>query len=237
MRVAFLLLIGMLFVACNGQVPAAGIPLTPSSTLDAASLASKTVALVYRKSDGELRPFCSGVWVAQTKILTANHCVRDLDMGDVVDYVTPTDVFEPNSVHERNVISSRASVLVLRDAEHDLALLSSGSAPSQHGVASVSAAPLLPGAPVQTMGSPLGMYWSYSVGEVAAIRELESNDLKMVFVQATAPISPGSSGGGLFDAMGQLVGICHGSFVKGQNMNLWIHYQYIGALLQVQGRF
>ncbi len=221
----------MLSLACAGPVPTAAAPSASTYYDTASDLASKTVALVLHKFDGELRPYCSGVWVSQTRILTANHCVSDLEMGDVVEYVTPQDVFEPNGIQARESIQTRSSVLVLRDADHDLAVLSSGSAPP-HGIAIVSASLLRPGMSVQTMGSPLGLYWSYSRGDVAAIREIEANDMKMVFVQATVPISPGSSGGGLFDAMGQLVGICHASSVRGQNVNLFIHYQYIGVLLQ-----
>jgi S1-C subfamily serine protease len=53
------------------------------------------------------------------------------------------------------------------------------------------------------IGNPRGLEKSISQGIISGIRE--SNDT--VLIQTTAAISPGSSGGGLFDASGKLVGI------------------------------
>lgn len=237
MRAVLLLLTWMLLTACAGNnTPTAGVPLTSSFPSEVEDLASKTVALTVRKDDGEVRAYCSGVWVSPTRILTANHCVADLNMGELVDYVVQEDVFSPGEAKERDSIRFRSSVLYRRDANHDLALLSSASAPASHGVAKLSGFPVWPGMPVQAMGHPLGLWWSYSRGDVAAVRELESHDMTMLFVQATVPISPGSSGGGLFDPLGQLVGICHGTFTRGQNVNLFIHYQYFEPILGVSNR-
>ena len=44
----------------------------------------------------------------------------------------------------------------------------------------------------------------------------------------------GSSGGGIFDAEGDLVGICHGTFRAGQAVNLWVSAQHVSDLLRVQ---
>lgn len=235
MRPVLLFTIVMLFVACVGPAPTAATP--SASTFDStADLASKTVALTVRKTDGEVHAFCSGVWVGPSSILTANHCTHDLELGDALEYVVRDDVYAPGEVKERAAISMRPAKLSLRDEAHDLALLFAPVAPP-HGVASVSVFPVRAGMPVQAMGQPLGLWWSYSRGDVAAVRELDSGGATMLFVQATTPISPGSSGGGLFDVMGQLVGIAHGSFMRGQNVNLFIHWQYVGALLTMQGKF
>ncbi len=227
----------MLLAACTSVTAAApSSPSSPASAVNAADLASKTVALVVRNDDGDVRAYCSGVWIAPKLILTANHCTHDLEMNERLEYVVRDDVYAPGEVRERETINSHGAMLTTRDEGHDLALLYAPAAPD-HGIAPISAAPILPGMPVQAMGHPLGLFWSYSRGDVAAVREAESHGAKMLFVQTTTPISPGSSGGALFDAMGQVVGICHGTFVRGQNLNLFIHWQYIGALLQVQGKF
>jgi hypothetical protein len=59
------------------------------------------------------------------------------------------------------------------------------------------------GEPAYTLGSPVGLELTLSNGIVSGRRE-EAN---RHYVQTTAPISPGSSGGGLFDAHGNLIGI------------------------------
>lgn len=59
------------------------------------------------------------------------------------------------------------------------------------------------GEPLYTLGSPSGLELSLASGILSGKRQEQKHD----YVQTTAPISPGSSGGGLFDARGNLVGI------------------------------
>ncbi len=59
------------------------------------------------------------------------------------------------------------------------------------------------GEPLYTLGSPNGLEQTLGNGILSGIREVEGRS----YVQTSAPISPGSSGGGLFDARGNLVGI------------------------------
>lgn len=39
-------------------------------------LKADTVALVHRDEDGDVSPFCAGVWVDKDTVLTADHCAR-----------------------------------------------------------------------------------------------------------------------------------------------------------------
>jgi serine protease Do len=62
------------------------------------------------------------------------------------------------------------------------------------------------GQKVYALGNPRGLELTLSDGIVSALRRDE--DLRHLhFIQTTAPISPGSSGGGLFDNQGRLIGI------------------------------
>lgn len=56
---------------------------------------------------------------------------------------------------------------------------------------------------VYSVGAPQGQELVLAEGLVASLREVPGGTL----IQTTVPISPGSSGGGLFDAGGRLVGI------------------------------
>jgi tetratricopeptide (TPR) repeat protein len=70
---------------------------------------------------------------------------------------------------------------------------------------------------VYTIGSPAGLEGTVASGNI-------SNPSRQVgtrhFIQFTAPISPGSSGGGLFDETGEVVGITAAIFSEPQAQNL-----------------
>lgn len=59
------------------------------------------------------------------------------------------------------------------------------------------------GDPVLAFGSPLGLDDSVSTGIVSAIRSEGFDD----YIQFSAPVSPGSSGGPLVDAQGRVLGV------------------------------
>ncbi|WP_426114013.1 S1C family serine protease [Massilia sp. PWRC2] len=73
---------------------------------------------------------------------------------------------------------------------------------------------------IYTLGNPLGMELTLSDGLVSAIRKDDKQAIR--YLQISAPISPGSSGGGLFDDDGALIGITSAGMDKGQNLNLAI---------------
>jgi S1-C subfamily serine protease len=128
-------------------------------------------------------------------------------------------------------VSRLAHVLAL-DPGHDLALLRAGNVPP-HRFARVAEGPVLQGQFAQAMGHSLGLWWSYSSGAVAAVRQIDINDMDLLWVQAAVPISPGNSGGGLFDEDGNLIGIAHATFAspRAQQLNIFVHRDYIRALL------
>jgi hypothetical protein len=74
------------------------------------------------------------------------------------------------------------------------------------------------GARVYAIGTPQGLETTLSDGLLSGLRRNDAGQL--MFVQTTAPISPGSSGGGLFDAEGRLVGITSFTRRESQNINL-----------------
>ncbi len=71
------------------------------------------------------------------------------------------------------------------------------------------------GARVLAVGNALGLGVGVSDGVVAAIREIGGERL----IQHTAPVAPGSQGGGLFDDGGRLVGVIRYRKLAGQNVN------------------
>jgi len=68
-----------------------------------------------------------------------------------------------------------------------------------------SSAALKIGQRVYAIGAPAGLELTLSDGLISSLRS--ANDKDAPQIQTSAPISPGSSGGGLFDAEGNLIGI------------------------------
>ena len=82
---------------------------------------------------------------------------------------------------------------------------------------------------VVAIGSPQGLANTVSEGIISAIRELNPSSK---VIQTTAPLSPGSSGGGLFNEYGRLVGITSFHHVDGQNLNFAYPAEEIIPLLK-----
>lgn len=82
------------------------------------------------------------------------------------------------------------------------------------------------GQAVYAVGDPLALRSSISSGIVSAVRQAEGGRL----IQVTTPISPGSSGGGLFDEKGRLLGLTTFMLAKGQNLNFAIPAEYRNVL-------
>jgi tetratricopeptide (TPR) repeat protein len=82
------------------------------------------------------------------------------------------------------------------------------------------------GARVYAIGAPEGLELTLSEGIVSSLREVEGGR----YIQTTAPISPGSSGGGLFDEEGRLVGLPSFYLTEGQQLNFAVPVEWITEL-------
>jgi S1-C subfamily serine protease len=80
---------------------------------------------------------------------------------------------------------------------------------------------------VYAIGAPEGLELTFSEGVVSSLRETEGVHI----IQTSAPISPGSSGGGLFDAQGNLIGITTFQLKEGQSLNFALPGEWVSALL------
>lgn len=79
---------------------------------------------------------------------------------------------------------------------------------------------------ITAVGSPEGLSNSLSDGLVSAIR----TDGAEQFLQITAPISPGSSGGPVFNLNGQVVAVTSFQFSDGQNLNFAIPIKQVSEI-------
>src|SRR5262249_15007938 len=82
--------------------------------------------------------------------------------------------------------------------------------------------------PVVAIGHPMGLEDTVSNGLVSAVRVV---DPSLTLLQISAPIAPGSSGGPLFNATGEVIGVATLVSRAGQNLNFGVPIGYLKLLL------
>jgi hypothetical protein len=89
------------------------------------------------------------------------------------------------------------------------------------------------GEKIYAIGHPMGLEKTVSEGIVSAIRKLpKMGDI----IQISAPISPGSSGGPVFNSSGRVIGVARATYRVGQNLNFAVPGQKILELRGGSGR-
>ncbi|NTW52798.1 MAG: tetratricopeptide repeat protein [Chlorobiaceae bacterium] len=87
------------------------------------------------------------------------------------------------------------------------------------------------GTTVYAIGSPMAVGLTFSNGMVSSLRETSGGH----YIQFTAPISPGSSGGGLFDEEARLIGIPTYFINQGQLLNFALPVEWVVDLPRRHG--
>jgi len=135
-------------------------------------------------------------------------------------------VVEGDTVMVRDATRTYPANWTLRDPKHDLCLLwVDGLAAPAATLGSSSG--LKPGDSVYAVGNPLGFGLSITEGRLATAPRLEDGSVRLL---ATAQISPGSSGGGLFDSNGRLLGITTAVYGTGQGFSVALAVESVGNL-------
>ena len=130
--------------------------------------------------------------------------------------------------HEKQSVPG---TLELWDTKRDLCRVTAaiGDAPV---VALADSAGLTIGQNVYALGSPEGFELTLSAGLVSGLRRDTAE--RLTLIQTSAPISPGSSGGGLFDDTGRLVGVTTmvSAARSAQNLNFALPTEWVRELPQ-----
>lgn len=158
--------------------------------------------------------------------------------GTPIRYIVEGDVDEIG----KPPFAIRLGVVLAVSPSHDLALVeASGRNLPAHDIAYVGDENPAIGERVSVVGQVKGLYWTYVEGTVAQYRNdiperlkpvSEVNEIGFVgpYLQVSAPVWYGNSGGGAFDMDGHLVGIA--SFMTGAPHSCYfIHADVIRAML------
>ncbi len=177
---------------------------------------------------------CGGSAVAVSKhlLVTCNHCtVGTYPVVTVSKDCVPSSSETFTEVYV-NGTPCRAEV-IRRDEEHDLALLRVSA--TLHPCKLASSVTL--GEKVYAIGFPFSLNKSISTGIVSALNASWTDDVKCEFIQTDAAINRGNSGGGLFNAKGELLGINSNIYVSNTfspafcGIGYARHFRFVKALI------
>jgi Trypsin-like peptidase domain len=160
-------------------------------------------------------------------------------MGSGVVFVSDNAGLTPSSMLLTNchVVKGHTQVTVERLGKKEVATVTSCDSNRDMAVILIAGAlpalqirttPLKIGEPAFAVGAPQGLELSISQGIVSQLRPTPLG--KDPLIQTTAAISQGSSGGGLFDSEGRLIGLTTLYFKEGQSLNFAVPLSFLYSL-------
>lgn len=218
-------------VATVANVPSAPAPaqMQPQPVADVAPVAASGPNLSGEDLFAKLAPS-----IVRINVSSANERQTGIGSGVVIGpgtVITNCHVAEAGAVLQVKsgdaVYNARVS---LADQAHDLCRLDVPFLKAPAVTVSASNG-LRTGQKVVAIGAPKGLDLTISEGIVSSLRRVDDGTL----IQTTAPVSPGSSGGGLFDMQGNLVGIVTFQVSSGQNLNFAAPTEWIANMRATQG--
>ena len=204
---AFAVCLVMENVAVVGQTPSR----TPLTTPQIAEQVTPAVVSIVGANG-----FGSGVVVDGAGVIVTNlHVVQgetalsiELNNGDVYDDVGVVDVDERRDIALLKIKAFNLPAAILGDSDE-----------------------VRVGESVVLVGSPEGLDFTVSEGVISALRD-SGDGYQMI--QTSAPASPGSSGGGMFNEFGELIAIVTSQFTDGQNLNFALPINYVRGRLSTE---
>jgi hypothetical protein len=200
-------------VQARKQTVAAPQPAPPILTPSQIAQKAFPSVVLLTKEDNYRQPISlgSGFFITDDLVATNLHVIEGAAKGHA-KIIGKNDTFEI------------ASVFALE--EPDLALVKLAGAKA--AALKIGTREVAIGDEVYAIGNPRGLEGTFSQGIVSGIRNL--GELKII--QITAPISPGSSGGPVLNAYGEVVGIATATLTEGQNLNFAIPVAHISHALK-----
>jgi len=160
----------------------------------------------------------SGFFVAPNVVATNYHVIEG--ENEVICY-------DPSGK-----ISYHVTGYLAVDKVADLILLKVEGSKSPKPIAMASG-DVATGQVVYALGTPKSWMGTISDGIVSARRNINN----IAYIQITAPISPGSSGGPVVNRLGYIIGVSVGGDEDGQNLNFAIDYHHLADLMRRQSSY
>ena len=196
-------------VLSDKKIP--GDEIEENITTIAEKILPATVMIIVEDSQGDIA-YGSGFFVNNSgDILTNSHVVEDASDITIL-------------TNDKNEYKAKIRAA---DNRQDIALLSSNTPETEsHALRVLDTIPKS-GIEIIAAGAPKGLSQTISNGIVSAIRESDG----VAYLQITAPISPGSSGGPIVNMDGDVVGISTLSYTSGQNLNFAVSSRHLAVFI------
>jgi len=221
LRDGFLLKLSWLFLSFVFTVPTfaqteskhiKNVPLPEEKILDVSAALESVVSLVISDSEGKAIAQGSGFLVdGSGKVVTNSHVIENA--ASVAIKSTEGAVYQVTGIL---AIDKDNDLAVLKVAGKNFKILPLADSDG-----------VRVGDKVVAIGSPLGLEQTVSDGLISGIRDVGSSKV----FQTTAAISPGSSGGVLLNAHGEVIAVTAFQLTSGQNLNFAIPVNYVKPLL------
>lgn len=241
-HVKLLLVLFSVFVSSLGCITNVRSPGETTSVIS--DIADETVALITNDEEGDTRAFCTGVWISKDVILTQAHCavaaarystLMDDDeaipvvKGTIATYIVQSETNEMFEVPTK----THSAFVQAYDIGKDIAILKAVDSIPHHKVATLARYVPSVGQPLHVIGHSRGIYWTYMPGVVAGFHTHLKFTAKVgPFIQITAPISAGMSGGGAFDVDGRLIGTISFTANNATDVAFLVHHKTIREFLK-----
>ena len=145
--------------------------------------------------------------------------------GDIVTNYHVIEKAQRGKVYVKNAGPQEIILVKTYDPNLDVAIISIGDMQNDYLVRREEE--IAVGMTVYAIGSSLGFSDSFSTGIISSEKRTVDHG---VYIQTTAPISPGNSGGPLVDGNGNVIGITSATINGGQNLNLVIPISILDSL-------
>ena len=175
-----------------------------------------TVLLVIEDANGQPLSLGSGFFVRAGEIASNLHVVE----GGARGYAKLVGQKTNYELEGITAVDTKRDLVVLKISAANSPVLPLGNSDA-----------VQVGESVYAVGNPQGLEGTFSQGIVSSIREVGTDKL----LQITAPISPGSSGGPVLNARGEVIGVSVATFKGGQNLNFAIPSDYLKTMLEKAG--
>ena len=174
------------------------------------SLPSIVVVIAYDEKNLPLS-LGTGFYISSSEVVT-NHHVVDGASRIVLKPIDTADVIEAKDITSY----SKGLDLAILDVEPD----------ESKGLNLLAEFKVRVGTPVIAIGNPSGLEGTVSEGIVSALRDVDNYKV----IQTTTPMSPGSSGGPLFNLKGEVIAVTTAAMKGGENLNFAVPIHLLNKL-------